>query len=736
MTQTHSRRLILLRHRALGLATTTLALTLAGCGSSPTGPNAPSLRPTVPPPKTRTVDVTDDFHGTAVADPYRWLEDANDPDVKAWITAQNATTNSYLAQIPARERLRTRLAELWNHERRSPPSREGARWFHWRNDGLQNQPILYVADDDTSAGTPLLDPNTLSADGTTSVSGLAFTKDGSKLAYAVSEKGSDWRTWRVLDVATGTPLPDSRPWSKFAPAAWLADGSAFFYQRYPEPKEGTAYQAATRIPQLCLHVLGTDPTTDVVVYERPDQPKFAYAPEVTDDGRYLVLRVSEGTERKNRIAIAEIASFAPDTTIAPESRIKPLLWDFDAGYEFLANDGTTFWFATDADAPRGRIVAIDITNPAREHWQTIVPERKDTLADTLFAGGRFVCSYMRDAKHVVVVFDRDGKQTAEITLPDLGTVGQLTGKPASDVVHFSFTTFTKPGSILRHDLATNTTTTIAEPKVAFDASQFQTRQVFFQSKDGTRIPMFVVHRRDLRLDGSRPTLLYGYGGFRIPILPAFRPTTIAWLEDGGVYASVNLRGGAEYGAAWHDAGRLKNKQNVFDDFVAAAEYLTRNGFTRPDRLAVQGGSNGGLLVGAMLTQRPDLIGAAIPEVGVLDMLRYHLFTIGWAWASDYGRADDPEMFATLYGYSPLHRIRPGTSYPATFVMTGDHDDRVVPGHSFKFAAALQNAQGGDAPILLRVETSAGHGAGKPTSKLIDEAADRFAFLHGALRIDD
>jgi prolyl oligopeptidase len=705
-----------LKRRAWALG---LLVLLPACGSAPAG-GTESLRP----PPTRKVDAADDYHGTLVPDPYRWLEDQDSDETRRWVAAQNGYADALFSRIGARAGIRTRLEEIGNYPRRTPPEKHGPWWIWRTNDGLQNQAVIRRARSPEDPGEILLDPNTLSTEGTVAIGQLAFSNDGDFVACARSASGSDWIEWRVLEVESGKELFDRVPWCKFAGAAWTHDGAGFFYQRYPAPQPGATHEACNEKPQLCYHRLGDDASADKVVYERPDEPSWGYRPRVTEDGRWLVLEISSGTDERNRIAYVDL--------MRPDDGVRPLLMAFDAAYDFLGNEGTTWYLLTDKEAKRYRIAAIDIaaTEPS---LRTVVVESEATIAAARLVGDELVLVRMKDATHVVQRFGLDGRPRGDIVLPGLGTAAGFTGERKDRSTFFTFTSFLTPGTVLRFDFDSARTTTWYEPPLRFDPRPLVVKQVFYQSKDATRVPMFVLHDQRIALDGNNRTFLYGYGGFNIPVLPSFSSFLIAWCERGGVYAQACLRGGGEYGDDWHKAGMLKNKQNVFDDFVAAAHYLTRNGYATPNKLAIGGRSNGGLLVGAVLTQHPGLFGAAVPEVGVLDMLRYHKFTIGWAWASDYGRSDDPEMFPVLHAYSPLHRVQPGTSYPPTLIMTGDHDDRVLPGHSYKFAAALQEAQAGPAPIVLRVDTDAGHGAGKPTHKQIDEAADRLAFLEWALR---
>ncbi len=681
---------------------------------------ASSSSPIVYPPS-KKVDQVDDYHGVKVADPYRWLEDADAPETKAWVEAQNKVTFGLLESIPERARLRERLTQLWNYEKFGVPFREGDRYFFTRNDGLQNQSVLYVGKtpDDPQARV-LLDPNTLSADGTVALTGYAVSEDGKLLAYGLATAGSDWNEWRVRNVETGEDLPDRLQWVKFSGASWTKDGKGFFYSRYDEPKEGNLLQSTNYYQKLYYHRVSTPQSEDELVYERRDHKEWGFGGYVTDDGRYLGIVVTMGTSPRNLFFYKDLTN--------PEARVVELVPDFIADFTPVGNDGTTFYFRTDWEAPRGRLIAIDATRPERANWREVIPQSRDTLEAVRWVGGRFIALYLSDAKTQVRMFDRAGKALQEIALPGIGTAAGFGGKPEATETFYAFTSFTQPTSIYRYDFTTGKSTLLRQPKLAFDPGAYVTQQVFYKSKDGTRVPMFIVHRKGLKRDGKNPTLLYGYGGFNISLTPSFSPARIAWLEMGGVLAIPNLRGGGEYGEEWHQAGTRLKKQNVFDDFIAAAEWLIREKYTQPARLAIQGGSNGGLLVGACMTQRPELFGAALPAVGVLDMLRFNKFTIGWAWESDYGSPQNPEEFRALYAYSPLHNLKPGTRYPATLITTADHDDRVVPAHSFKFAAALQAAHKGDAPVLIRIETKAGHGAGKPTSKLIEETADVWAFL--------
>ncbi len=675
-------------------------------------------------PAARKSDVVDDYHGTRVPDPYRWLEDPDSPESRAWIEAQNRLTAAYLAEIPARSTIRERLTKLWNYPKYGTPFRKGRRYFFFKNDGLQNQSVLYKQASLTADPETLLDPNLLSEDGTVAVSTMAVSDDGRLLAYGTSASGSDWEEFRVRDVAQGRDLSDHLKWIKFSGASWTNDGAGFFYSRYPEPAD-KALTDVNRFQRLYFHRLGTDQAQDLLVYERPDQPDWGMNAEVTDDGRYAVLHVWLGTDRRNRVYYLDLKDAQrPKVT----GEVVRLLDDFDASYAFVGNDGPVFYFLTDLDAPRKRVIAIDTRHPERARWREIIPQGPDVLDGVQIIHDTFVANSMHDASSRLRLFTRDGRFVKDLPLPTLGSIGGISGERKDDEMFYAFTSFLYPTTIFRYDFKSGVTSVFKAPAIDFDPSGYETKQVFYTSKDGTRVPMFITHQKGLRLDGSNPTYLYGYGGFNISLTPSFSVAMLVWLEMGGVYAVPNLRGGGEYGEEWHQAGMHDKKQNVFDDFIAAAEYLIAQGYTSTPKLAIAGGSNGGLLVGAAITQRPELFGAALPAVGVMDMLRFHKFTIGWAWVTDYGSADSAAQFPYLYKYSPLHNIRAGTRYPATLVTTADHDDRVVPGHSFKFTAALQAAQAGPQPVLIEIETKAGHGAGKPTSKVIEEQADRLAFL--------
>ncbi len=678
-----------------------------------------------PYPDTTRINLVETLHGVQVADPYRWLEELDSPRTRDWIEAQNQVTFEFLGRIPQRDAIRQRLTALWDYEKVGVPIKEGGRLFFTRNDGLQNQSALYWLESVDAEPRLLLDPNQLSEDGTIALTGYAASPDGRLLAYGLSEAGSDWQTWRVREVDTGQDLDDLLQWVKFSQASWSKDDSGFYYSRYDAPQPGAELKGANYYHKLYFHRIGTRQDQDVLIYERPDQKEWGFDGSVTDDGRYLILFVWQGTYRENGLFYQDLAG---------DGQVVELLSDFDASYLPVGNDGPVFYVQTDLDAPLSRVVAIDTRQPARSNWVEVIPESADALQAVRMVGGRMIAIYLHDAHSRVKELDKTGQTVRDVELPGIGTVEGFDGRRDDLERFYLFTSFTTPGTVYRYDASTGQSTVFREPQIGFDPQAYVTQQVFYASQDGTRVPMFISHKKGLERSGDNPTYLYGYGGFNIPMTPAFSVSALVWMEMGGVFAQANLRGGGEYGKPWHEAGMKQSKQNVFDDFIAAAEWLIDQQYTRPERLAIGGGSNGGLLAGACMTQRPDLFGACLPVVGVFDMLRFHKFTIGWAWTSDYGSPDDPEEFKVLMAYSPYHNVRPGTSYPPTLITTGDHDDRVFPAHSFKFAAALQAAQAGPAPTLIRIDTKAGHGLGKPTTKLIEEATDRWAFLVQALRM--
>ncbi len=671
-------------------------------------------------PPTHQVEQVDDYHGILVQDPYRWLEDLDSDETKAWVEAQNQITFGYLNEIPVRERIQQRLTQLWDYEKYGIPFKEGNRYFYFKNNGLQNQSVLYCLTSLDAEPRVLLDPNKLSEDGTIALSGIDISEDGKLLAYGLSTSGSDWQVWKVRDVETGEDLPDLLKWIKFSGASWTTDGQGFFYSRYDEPNQATQFQDTNYFQKLFYHRLRTPQSEDILIYHRPDEKEWGFSGSVTEDGRYLIISIWLGTDPKNLV-------FYKDLT-EPNAQVVELISQFDASYSFIDNDGSVFWFRTDLDAPRGRVIAIDTTNPVQGHWQEIIPQKDETLEGVGLLNNQFVADYLKDAHSQIKIFELNGSFVREVALPGIGSAGGFGGKRYDKETFYSFTSFTTPATIYRYDMVSGESRIFRQPQVDFNPEDYETKQVFYNSKDGTRVPMFITHKKAIQLDGNNPTYLYSYGGFAISLTPSFSVGVLVWMEMGGVYAMPNLRGGGEYGEEWHQAGTKLKKQNVFDDFICAGEWLIANKYTSSAKLAIGGGSNGGLLVGACMTQRPDLFGAALPAVGVMDMLRFHKFTIGWAWISEYGTPDNPEEFKALYAYSPLHNLKPGTSYPATLITTADTDDRVVPIHSFKFAAALQAAHAGEKPVVIRIETKAGHGAGKPTTKIIEEIADRWAFL--------
>lgn len=670
-------------------------------------------------PETRMGDVVDDYHGTLVPDPYRWLEDPDSPETRAWIEAQNEVTQEWLDRLPLRGAFRERLEELWNYERYSIPREAGGRYFYVHNDGLQDQSPLYVSNSADSTGRLLLDPADFSADGTVALAGIVPSPDGRTLAYGTSDGGSDWVRWRFLDVESGEHLGDEITRNKFGSLDWAAGGRSVVYSRFPAPTPGAELHELNLSNEICLHVLGTPEEEDIVLRAAPADGHFLSA-SVTSSRTAVVVRDRESAHRFNTLEVISIAG-------ASRGRSVRLVTGFDAHYEYVGNAGDVFWVETDLGAPNRRLMAIDLFTPERENWRELVPERPVVLERSHAVGGHLVLQYLRDAHSELRVHRVDGTLVRTQELPGKGTVRGFEGDQENPVTRFSYTDFATPSEIWELEVASGRTRLLRRPEVGVDPDLLETRQVFYESKDGTQVPMFLVHRRGLELSGSHPTYLYGYGGFNVSQTPRFRTSNALWLERGGVLAFTNLRGGGEYGETWHQAGTKLQKQNVFDDFIAAAEWLIDRGYTSPSNLAIAGGSNGGLLVGACMIQRPELFAVALPAVGVMDMLRYQRFTIGRAWAGDYGTSEDPAEFRALYAYSPLHNLREGVAYPATLVTTGDHDDRVVPAHSYKFAARLQAAHSGDVPTLIRIETRAGHGAGKSTSMRIEEASDVLAF---------
>jgi len=677
-------------------------------------------------PATRKVEQTDSYHGSSVADPYRWLEDDHSADTKAWVQAQNAVTDQFLAAMPQRLPVRRLYTELYNFEKFGLPFKEGGRYFWTRNDGLQQQSVLYTASALTAQPAVALDPNQLSRDGTVALSGYAASRDGKLLAYGSSKAGSDWQTWRVRDLASGRDLPDTLEWVKFSSAAWTPDGKGFFYARYDAPAEGAALTGSNYFQKLYYHRLGTPQADDTLVASNPQEKEWGFGAEVSDDGKLVYITVWKGGN-KNGLMVLPLSKGAYPG--AAGGAPKAVTLAFDAEYVPVSSSGSTLIVKTNQDAPRGRLIAIDLKGSGKQAWKTLVAEGSDALTGASAVGGRLLLRYLRDASTLVRIHGMDGRALGEVALPGVGTASGFAGRSDDAETFFVYTSLNSPATIYRYEVATNKASVFKRPQTAFDAEQFETRREFVTSKDGTRFPIFIAHKKGLKLDGSNPTLLYGYGGFNAAMTPSYNVTAATWMKMGGVYVLASIRGGGEYGAAWHEAGTKLKKQNVFDDFIAAAEWLIANKFTQPAKLAINGGSNGGLLVGAVVNQRPELFGAAVPQVGVMDMLRFHKFTIGWAWVPDYGSSENAEEFKALLAYSPLHNIQSGGKpYPAILVTTGDHDDRVVPAHSFKYTAALQAAETGSAPKLIRIETQAGHGAGKPTSKIIEERADMLAFI--------
>ncbi|PYS99668.1 MAG: S9 family peptidase [Acidobacteria bacterium] len=671
-------------------------------------------------PKPKKVEQVDNYHGTQVSDPYRWMEDTDSADVQSWIASENKVTDAYFATIQTeRDRIKSRLTELWNYERYSSPSKVGNHYIYSKNDGLQNQSVLFITDSIDSPGRILLDPNKLSADGTAALSGSSFTDDGKLWAYGVAIAGSDRTEWRVMNVETGEMLADTLKPNRQGGVSWLNDNSGFYYNRFPDATVGKELKGMSKFQKLYFHKLGTPQSDDVLIYERPDDGEMFIGGNVTEDGKWLVIYVNKGTERMNMVYFKNLTM--------DKSPILPLVAERTNSYGMIGNDGPVFYFQTDKDAERGRVVSVDVSAKTPV-WKEIVPQAEETLGNVQMINDQFVLNYLKDAYTQIKIVDKDGKLVRSVELPGIGSAGGFGGKQKDTETFYTFSSYNTPPSIYRYDMKTGTSTLFRKAGVKFDGSQYEVKQVFYKSKDGTRVPMFLTYKKGIKLDGTNPTLLYAYGGFNISQTPGFSVARIPWLEMGGVYAVANIRGGAEYGKAWWKGGSRLNKQNTFDDFIAAGEWLIANKYTSTPKLAVQGGSNGGLLIGAVLNQRPDLFGAALPAVGVMDMVRFTEFTVGAAWKSDYGDPKDAADFKSLYAYSPLHNIKAGTKYPATLVTTADHDDRVFPAHSFKYTATLQEAQSGPSPVLIRIETKAGHGAGKPTTKIIQEQADLLGFL--------
>ena len=674
-------------------------------------------------PDSKPGKTVDTLHDIKVPDPYRWLEDLNSDQTSAWVKAQNSLTDSYLDAISGRQALENHLTKLWNVERLGVPSFEGGSYFFSKNNGLQNQSVLYSSKSLDLEPTVLLDPNKLSKDGTVALNSYEVSPDGKYLAYSTSASGSDWVEWKVREISSRKDLSDHLKWSKFSGVSWAKNSKGFYYGRFPTPKDGEEMMAQNIHKKIYFHEIGKPQSEDLLVYERPNQPKQGLYAWVTEDGKYLLIQVSQGTDTKNGLFYKDLSNST--------SKVIELLSSFDASYDFITNLGSKFIIRTDLNAPKQKVISIDVNEPLSDRWETIIPESTETLRSVSHIGGLFIANYLKDARTEIRRFKTDGNSLPPVKLPGLGTASGFGGKSDQNETFYYFTSFTSPGAVYRYDVTRNASTLLKAPKTQFDRDHYESRQIFATSRDGTKIPMFIVSKKNLKLDGNNPTLLYAYGGFNISLRPSYSPATIAWLDLGGIYVMANLRGGGEYGEEWHQAGMKLKKQNVFDDFIACAEHLISNKFTSSKKLSIAGGSNGGLLVGACMVQRPELYGACLPAVGVMDMLRFHKFTIGWAWQAEYGKPDDPEDFKNLLTYSPYHNLKPN-NYPATMVITSDHDDRVVPSHSYKFAAALQSAQNGFAPTLIRIESKAGHGAGTPTSKRIEAIVDKYAFLAKAL----
>jgi prolyl oligopeptidase len=684
-------------------------------------------------PEAKRGEIVDDYFGTKVPDPYRWLEDTDSAPTVAWVKAENVLTSAYMEELPDRASFRDELTNLLNYQRYTVPDWEGHRYVYRKNDGLQNQSVIYTLKVLTDEPEVLLDPNRLASDGTVAVTSTKVSEDGRLLAYEVAASGSDWNEIRVRDIDAGKDLPDVIQWIKLSDEpSWTKDSKGFFYAKFPEPKpsENQAF-AKQAYQKLYYHLLGDPVEKDRVIYERPDDSDLAVGVEVSHDGRFLLMLVSKGTERRELLYFKDLGDPMAPKIDAP---FQPIVDNFEADFKIAGSIGNRLFVVTDLNAARYKIVEIDLTNPSRDHWKEVVSESKDLLEDAALVGGKLVVKYLADAKNQLFVFDLDGKRETEIGLPALGTVGTLSGNPDRPELFYSFTSFLYPSTIYRYDVSAGLNTVFKRPNVDFDPARYETKQIFYASKDGTKVPMFIVCQKGTKLDGNNPVYLTGYGGFNVSMTPSFTASYASWIEKGGVFALPNLRGGGEYGRQWHESGIKENKQNVFDDFIAAAQALIDAKYTNARKIAIEGGSNGGLLVGAALTQRPDLFGAAVSVVGVLDMLRFQRFTIGWAWESDYGSSDTPDGFRYLIKYSPLQNIKEGTCYPPTLVSTGDHDDRVMPGHSFKFAATLQAAQSCPNPVLIRIETKAGHGSGKPISKIIEEESDILAFMWNAVGV--
>lgn len=674
-------------------------------------------------PETIKESVIDEYFGIKVEDPYRWLENDTSRATKEWVKKQNQLTFSYLEKIPFRNRIRERLTEIWDYPRISAPSKRGDKYFFYKNDGLQNQSVLYYKNSLDGKEIELLDPNKLAEDGSISLASTSISDDGKYLAYSISRSGSDWREVFVREINTKKDTDDHIKWVKFSGVAWYEDG--FFYARYPQPKEGMELSGVNENCQIFYHKLGTSQEDDILIYKDDNNPHYGFSVGITDNNELLLISAVESTSGN--------ALYYKDLT-KENSNVVKLINDFDNDNSVIDYENGKMLIYTNYKAPKYRLVEVDLRNPARSNWKDVVPEKESVLRSAKVFGDKIIANYLQDARSVVKIFNTDGDYLYDLDKSIIGTIGGFTGEKDNEYTFYTYTSFTTPATVYKYDIKTNTSKLYQQSEIDFDSEQYVTKQIFYESKDGTKVPMFLVHKKGIALDGNNPTLLYGYGGFNISLTPHFSPSRLIWLEQGGIYAVANIRGGGEYGETWHRSGTLMSKQNVFDDFIAAAEYLIDNNYTSPARLAIQGGSNGGLLVGAVVNQRPDLFAVGLPAVGVMDMLRYHLFTIGRFWATDYGTSEDSkEMFEYLYAYSPIHNISEGVDYPAMLVTTGDHDDRVVPAHSFKYIATLQEKNAGDRPVMIRIETETGHGAGKPTAKIIEEISDIMAFTFYNMR---
>ncbi|MCH5599030.1 prolyl oligopeptidase family serine peptidase [Niabella ginsengisoli] len=669
-------------------------------------------------PVTEKETITDDYFGTKVEDPYRWLEDDNAETTKKWVIEQNKVTDAYLSKIPFRDKIEQRLEKLWNYPKFGAPFKKGDWYYYFKNDGLQNQSVMYRTKDLSSEPEVFIDPNTLSTEGIVALSGISFSKSGKLLAYSISKAGSDWQEIFLMDVESKKLLSDKIEWTKFGGAAWKGE-EGFYYSAYDKPDETSKLSKANEFQKVYYHKMGTAQSEDQLIYQDKEHPKRYYGCGLTEDERFLILNISEGTSG------GEL--WYRDLKDDSQTEFELLVKGFDTESDVIENNGDKLLVKTNYQAPNYRVVIVDPKNPARENWKTIIAEQKEVLLGVGTGGGNLFTNYLKDASSRIYQYDYNGKQIREIKLPGIGSAGGFGADKDDKYFYYSYSSYATPPSIYKYDIASGKSELYKTTEINMSTADIVTEQIFFTSKNGTKVPMFLTYKKGLKKDGNNPVLLYGYGGFNIPMTPGFSVSNTFFVEQGGIYVVVNLRGGNEYGEKWHKAGMLLNKQNVFDDFIGAAEYLIKSKYTNNNKIAVRGGSNGGLLVGAVMTQRPDLFKVAIPQVGVLDMLRYHKFTVGWGWAVEYGSSDSAKYFPYLYKYSPYHNLKKGTSYPATIVTTGDHDDRVVPAHSFKFAARLQEYHKGENPVLIRIETNAGHGAGKPTSKVIEEAADIWAF---------